>query len=194
VDAASTNQEIANATLALAIVAGLALAASAVIAWFTLMAARATRDEAEATRQEAAASLQVVAEMRADRELQWSPILARLLLTNLRFNVANLGGGPAVQAVFVMVEGTDWFRSDTFNLNPNERRDITLVHQTAPAPPSGPIFASLTGQQHGQALICIDRFGTYHRFLPHLPQTQPEQWRSGAPNRPAWVVWIDTQL
>ncbi len=193
-DAASTNQEIANATLALAIVAGLAFAASAVIAWFTLMAAHATRDEAEATRQEAAASLQVVTEMRADRELQWVPILARLLTGNLSYNVANLGGGPAVQVVFVIVEGSDWFKSRTFNLASNERRDVTLIRQAGPPPPRGPIFASLTGKDQGEALLCIDRFGTYHRFLPHLPQTQPEQWRPPAPNRPEWVVWVDTQL
>jgi hypothetical protein len=202
-----TNQVTADATVALAVVGAGALIANAVVALFTLKAARATRrsaeatekaaqathDEAEATKQEAAASLQVVEEMKADRELQWSPFLARLTTGNLRFSIANLGGGPAVQAVFVMVDGTDWFKSDTFNLSPNERWDLTVVKQVGAAPPSGPIFASLTGQQHGEALICIDRFGTYHRFLPHV-QLQPDSWRSGQPNRPAWVDWVNTHL
>jgi hypothetical protein len=193
--------------VALAAVGAGALIANAVVAWFTLKAARATersaaateeaakatRDEAEATKQEAAASLQVVEEMKADRELQWSPFLVRLPAAGLSVNVANVGGGPAVQAVYVVANGTDWFKSDTFNMHAGERKEVVLVKQAGAAPPSGPIFASLTGQQHGEALICVDRFGTYHRFLPHI-QLEPDSWRSGQPNRPAWVDWVGTQL
>ena len=96
-----TNQLIADATVALAVVGGLAFIANVLIAWFTLKAARATRrsaeatekaaeatlrsamatetaaaatrDEADATRDEAAATKQTVAEIQIDRDLNWRP-------------------------------------------------------------------------------------------------------------------------
>lgn len=207
-DVSATNQEIANATIALAVVGALAFLASVAIALLTFFAVRATqrsasatetaaqataaaaqatRDEAEATKKEAEASLQVVEEMKADRELQWSPILDRTQLGNLRFNVTNLGGGPAVKGVFVIVEGNEWWKSDTFNLAPNETREVTLIKQASPPPPRGETFVALIGKDYGEALICVDRFGAYHRFVTHLDR-QPDVWRPNTAQLP-WVAW-----
>ncbi len=115
-----TNQVTADATVALAVVGGLALVSNAVIAGFTLMAARATRrsaeatekaaeatrDEADATREEAAATKQMILEVQTDRDLDWRPYFrlggtsySNSLDSQDQINWRNVGRGPALNVV-----------------------------------------------------------------------------------------------
>jgi hypothetical protein len=201
--AVDTNQVTADATVALAVVGAGALIANAVVAVFTLRAARATQrsasateeaakathDEAEATKQEAAASLQVVEEMPADRELTFRPFLSWVLDGTI--NASNNGRGPALNSVFCGLrdDGT-WLTTLPRLIDfgpgdhiPSGAYSMLMSELTSEAPPT-PSFSFPVRK----LAFCEDQLGNRYRFIQG--SVKPDVWKPGRP-KPDWVSWFE---
>jgi hypothetical protein len=198
-----TNQVTADATVALAGVGAAALIANAVVAWFTLKAAKATqrsaaateeaakatRDEAEAIKQEAAASLQVVEEMRADRELTFRPFLSWEYSDSI--HASNNGRGPALNAVFCgqYQDGTwrttlpkliDFGAGDHI---PSGAYSMLLMPLKSDPPPTPSAKFRVR-----KVALCEDQLGNRYRFIQG--DVKPDVWKPGQ-LKPDWVDWYE---
>lgn len=203
--AVDTNQVTADATVALAVVGAGALIANAVVAVFTLKAARATRrsaeatekaaqathDEAEATKLEAAASLQVVEEMKADRELTFRPYLSWELSPGRGLHAANHGRGPALNAVFCGLIGRNiWLGHlpTLIDFGPGDKFPKEgFFFELAPMEISPPPTPAL-GHPVLKVAMCEDQLGNRYRFCQG--SVEPEIWQHGQP-KPDWVTWYE---
>jgi hypothetical protein len=201
-----TNQVTAWATVVLAAVGAGALIANAVVAVFTLKAARATqrsaaatekaaestRDEAEATREEAAASLQVVKEMRADRELTFRPYLSWELSRGLGLHATNNGRGPALNAVFCALgdDKRSWYGHLPTLLDFGQGDKIPDEGYWLPLQPMETRPPPTPGLSHPvrKVAMCEDQLGNRYRFSQG--SVEPEIWQRGQP-KPDWVMWYE---
>ncbi len=201
-----TNQLTAWATVVLAAVGAGALIANAIVAVFTLKAARATRrsaaatekaaeatrDEAEATKQEAAASLQVVEEMKADRELTFRPYLSWEVSPGLGLHASNNGRGPALNAVFcgLIGDGRSWFSHlpTLIDFGPGDKIPepgfFIQLQAMEMSPPPTPAL----GHPVRKVAMCEDQLGNRYRFSQG--SVHPEIWSYPQP-KPDWVQWYE---
>jgi hypothetical protein len=198
-----TNQVTADATVALAVVGAGALIANAVVAVFTLKAARATRrsaeatekaaqathDEAEATKQEAAASLQVVEEMRADRELTFRPFLSWEFAGSIY--ASNNGRGPALNAAFCGLRDDGMWLTTLprlIDFGPGDHIPSgaysMLMSELKTEPPPTPTATF----QARKLAFCEDQLGNRYRFTQG--DVRPDVWKPGEP-KPDWVEWYE---
>lgn len=196
------------ATVALAVVGGLAFIANVVIAGFTLKAARATRraaeatetaavatrDEADATRDEAAATRLMVEEVRTDRELNYRPYLSFNAgmdhpaggLVHYQATVINVGRGPAINCLLARFMIREiWCLSANFELGSNQSLDTFAPAQVDPPPAFlGQIGAGRT------VMFCQDQFGACHMFDP----PRAAQVSAMAEGAPEWAAWYRERI
>jgi len=179
------------------------LIANVVVAWFTLKAARATqrsaaateeaakatRDEAEATKQEAAASLQVVEEMRADRELTLRPFLSWEV--DGAIQASNNGRGPALNAVFCGLRDDGMWLTTLPRLIDFGAGDhipsgaySMLMSELKSEPPPRPTANFPVRKQ----AFCEDQLGNRYRFIQGA--VKPDVWKPTQP-KPDWVMWYE---
>ena len=205
-----SNQVIADATVALAVVGGLAFIANVLIASFTLKAARATRrsaeatetaakatrDEADATREEAQASRATIEEIQKDREIRQRPFLRWDVGGGAWVEGTNRGAGPALNALFCVVHPDHWVTSARIDVSPAEKLAhqnqagatyVTFPNHHADQPPGNDITGGA-----GLVAFCEDSSGNRYRFRDKHVTT--DVWRPTEQQKPAWVVWYEQQV
>lgn len=230
-----TNQVTADATIALAVVGGLAFISSVGLAWFTLNAARATRrsaaatekaaaatenaalatqaaatatqQEADATREEASATKQMVAEVQADRDLNWRPYLRQAgggtsdaLEGADQIGWRNIGRGPALNVVCarlyyvkadlggVMRDVPQWHLSPgTEIIEAGGTQTLNLVTPPGSGSASIVLFDVLPPGQLNLTVFFQAIVGRRaYRLCP--PRAEPDVWTPGDKVEP-WVSW-----
>ena len=182
------------AALALAILTAFLLVLNQRLIAATFRMARATAAEAVATKDEAAASLQVVEEMRADRELTFRPFLSWVLDGTI--NASNNGRGPALNAVFCGLRDDGlsvekpWLTTlpRLIDFGPGDRIPSgaysMLMSKLESEPPPKPT-ANFPVRK---LAFCEDQLGNRYRFIQGA--VKPDVWKPGQP-KPDWVEWYE---
>jgi hypothetical protein len=183
-----------------AVLSGLAALALAVLTAFLLVLnqrliaanfrmARATVAEAVATKDEAAASLQVVEEMRADRELTFRPFLSWEV--DGAIQASNNGRGPALNAVFCGLRADEtWVTTlpRLIDFGPGDHIPSgaysMLMSELESEPPPRPTVKFPVRK----LAFCEDQLGNRYCFIQG--SVKPDVWKPAQP-KPDWVTWYE---
>lgn len=186
---------------------GLAGATSALV-WRTGDLARVTSNAIrEATRQ-AKATEEQAHQMQLDREVAHQPVLSVTLsrdptaaLDAVRFvdwiAIRNAGGGAAIGARLLRVEGQWWGLSPSIDVQAGAESDTFLLRPESQDIPWPLLEATELGQpptkRADMAIFCADLLGRRFRFVVKDGEKcrftyPPEIWRTGREGAPSWVT------
>jgi hypothetical protein len=162
--------------------------ATLLLAVITLVVATANRSLAASTAVQASASMQTIAEMREDRELQWRPLVVMESVDAVNVRLRNVGKGPALVAYFAKpMPGLPGWRSTGRPVPLLAGADAILPSKPAPGDLPEKLFALAAGAKLSDVWIWKDYAGNWYRFSSDL--LEPEPWiMSKKSPEPAWVT------
>jgi hypothetical protein len=208
----STDATIANATIALVVVGALTFAATAVLAWLAYRTiqenkglieaakdqARSTAESLQSLAEQATATTGQLREMELDRQLDWTPYLAKVSVlprgkTERVNGIKNIGRGPALNVrLCTRSAGGDRKASTIFHLAVGDI--IYLEQQVAALEPAGAwvdgLMADLVKEGANidvEAFVCFDQLGGQYRFWHQPRKWKADKWSSDDGGEPP--VW-----
>lgn len=98
----------------------------------------------------------------------------------------NVGPEAAIDCIYLSWNGLQWRRSRSWTLADRNPQVAEAPIWDGMWPPDGTAGALQDGV--AEVIVCSDRFGSVHRFLPRSP-APPEKWRDGVEPKPDWVTW-----